>query len=258
MMFARNSSENFDETIKKVKNLGNKEKKDKQDEPEQLSDERIKDISAPILLEDKENNLLVPRDDYLASGVHIGTKLKTIHSEKWIYRTTSYGLYILNILETDRRVRIAGKFLASFEPDRIMVCSVRRYGRNPVKKFCEITGAKPFAERFIPGTLTNPLIDQFHEADILLMIDPHADKQALSEAKLARIPVVSLIDTDDYLYDIDLAIPANNRGRKSLSRILWLLARQIVRERGKIAPDADIDLTLNDFESKITRTEKIE
>ena len=164
-------------------------------------------------------------------------------------------MYVLNLLETDRRIRIAGKFLASFEPERIMVCSVRRYGRNPVKKFCEITGAKAFAERFIPGTLTNPLIDQFHEADVLLMIDPHADKQALAEAKLARIPVVSFIDTDDYLYDIDLAIPANNRGRKSLSRMLWLLARQIMRERGKIPPDGDIDLTLNDFESKISKPE---
>ena len=162
---------------------------------------------------------------------------------------------MLNLIETDRRIRIAGKFLASFEPERIMVCSVRRYGRNPVRKFCEVTGSTAFADRFIPGTLTNPLIDQFHEADVLLMIDPHADKQALSEAKLARIPVVSFIDTDDYLYDIDLAIPANNRGRKSLCRMLWLLARQIMRERGKIPPDGDIDLTVNDFESKISRPE---
>ncbi|MHA1720889.1 MAG: 30S ribosomal protein S2 [Promethearchaeota archaeon] len=235
--------------------MSKKEKKEKKDSEQEIDLEEIDDEASVVLQEEKEENLLIPRDEYLASGVHIGTKLKTKHSEKWIYRTTSYGLYVLNLLETDRRIRIAGKFLASFEPERIMVCSVRRYGRNPVKKFCEITGAKAFAERFIPGTLTNPLIDQFHEADVLLMIDPHADKQALAEAKLARIPVVSFIDTDDYLYDIDLAIPANNRGRKSLSRMLWLLARQIMRERGKIPPDGDIDLTLNDFESKISKPE---
>ncbi|MHA1602457.1 MAG: 30S ribosomal protein S2 [Promethearchaeota archaeon] len=208
-----------------------------------------------VLQEDKEETLLISRDEYLASGCHIGTKLKTAHSERWIYRITSYGLYVLDLLETDKRLRTAAKFLASFEPKRIMVCSVRRYGRTPVKAFCKATGATAFADRFIPGTLTNPLIDQFHEADVLVILDPHADKQALEEAKLARIPVVSFIDTDDYLYNVDLAIPANNRGRKSLSKMLWLLARQTLRERGKIAPDGEMDMALTDFESKIMRSE---
>lgn len=218
------------------------------------SDESPIDDDTVVLQEEKEDNLLIPRDEYLSHGIHIGTKLKTAHSEKWIYRTTSYGLYVIDLTATDDRVRIAGKFLASFDPDRIMVCSVRRYGRAPVKAFCKVTGAKALAERFIPGTLTNPMIDQFSEADVLIMIDPHADKQALAEARLARIPVVSFIDTDDYLYNIDLAIPSNNRGRKSLSKMLWILARQIMRERGKIAPDGDIELSVEDFESKIQRS----
>jgi len=216
--------------------------------------EEIIDEETVELQEEKEDNLLIPRDEYLSHGIHIGTKLKTTHSEKWIYRTTSYGLYVIDLVATDERLRVAAKFLASFDPERIMVVSVRRYGRAPVKAFCQVTGAKPLAERFIPGTLTNPIIDQFHETDVLIMIDPHADKQALSEASLARIPVVSFIDTDDYLYNIDFAIPSNNRGRKSLSKMLWLLARQIMRERGKIAPDGEIDLQVEDFESKIVRT----
>lgn len=211
------------------------------------------DESMVIPQENQEESLLITQDEYLASGCHIGTKLKTTHSEQWVYRITSYGLYVIDLIQTDARIRIAAKFLASFEPERIMVCSVRRYGRAPVKSFCEITGAVPFAERFIPGTLTNPMIDQFHEADVLVILDPHADKQALEEARLARIPVVSFIDTDDYLYNIDLAIPSNNRGRKSLSKLLWLLARQIMRERGEIPEDGDINLTPIDFESKISR-----
>jgi small subunit ribosomal protein S2 len=222
----------------------------------EYGEEIIDDEEAAILLQgEKEEDLLIPRDDYLASGIHIGTRLKTAHTEKWIYRTTSYGLYVINIIATDERLRVAGRFLASFEPSRIIVCSVRRYGRQPVRAFCQITGATAFDKRFIPGTLTNPMIDQFFEADVLLIIDPHADKQALAEAKRARIPVVSFIDTDDYVYDIDLAIPTNNRGRKSLSRMLWLLARQIQRERGTIPPDGEIDLTVEDFESKINKSE---
>lgn len=230
-----------------------KDKKDANEGEDEVEEISLADDDSVIFQDEKEDNLLVPRNDYLSSGVHIGTKLKTVHSEKWIYRTTSYGLYVIDLHATDERVRIAAKFLASFDPEKIMVCSVRRYGRVPVRAFCKVTGAKALADRFIPGTLTNPLIDQFKEADVLLMIDPHADKQALAEARLARIPVVSFIDTDDYLYDIDLAIPSNNRGRKSLSKMLWLLARQIMRERGKIAKDEDIEMTPEDFESKITR-----
>ena len=203
---------------------------------------------------DQDKNLLIPRDQYLASGVHIGTRLSTVHSKPFIYRTTSYGLYVIDLMATDERLRIAGRFLASFEPEKIMVASVRRYGRQPVRAFCKVTGAKPFDSRFIPGTLTNPMMDNLFEAQVLVIIDPHADKQALSEAVLARIPVVAFIDTDDYVNDIDLAVPCNNRGRKSLSRMLWLLARQVQRERGKIAPDGDIDLSVDDFESKIQQS----
>jgi small subunit ribosomal protein S2 len=228
----------------------------KMDKDSDTGEEPIDDEETVVLLQgEKEEDLLISRDDYLASGIHIGTRLKTAHTEKWIYRTTSYGLYVINIIATDERLRVAGRFLAAFEPSKIIVCSVRRYGRQPVRAFCQVTGATPFDKRFIPGTLTNPMIDQFFEASVLLIIDPHADKQALAEAKQARIPVVSFIDTDDYVYDIDLAIPTNNRGRKSLSRMLWLLARQIQRERGSIPPDGEIDLTVEDFESKIKRTE---
>lgn len=222
--------------------------------PAEASSTTVDEKEATVVPQNEKNDsLLISRDDYLSSGCHIGTKLKTTHSAQWIYRITSYGLYVIDIVKTDERIRIAAKFLASFPADRVMVCSVRRYGRTPVKAFCNVVGAKPFADRFIPGTLTNPMIDQFHETDVLVILDPHADKQALAEARLARIPVVSFIDTDDYLNNIDLAIPVNNRGRKSLSRILWLLARQVMRERGKIAPDGEIDLTVDEFESKITR-----
>ncbi|MHA1338759.1 MAG: 30S ribosomal protein S2 [Promethearchaeota archaeon] len=201
--------------------------------------------------ESSEIELLVERDKYLAAGVHIGTKLKTKHTVKWIYRTTAHGLYVININDTDQRIRIAAKFLSRFDPSKILVCSVRRYGRDPVKKFCEVTKAIPMAKRFIPGTLTNPMIDEFLEPSVVFIVDPHADKQALKEATIARIPVVSLIDTDDTVSGVDLAIPTNNRGRKALSLIMYLLARQILREKGEIPPDGDLDVDVSEFESKI-------
>jgi small subunit ribosomal protein S2 len=87
-----------------------------------------------------------------------------------------------------------------------------------------------------------------------VIIDPHADKQVLLESRLARVPLVALIDTDDFLYNVDLAIPTNNRGRKALSRILWLLAQQILRERGAIAADEELSVGVEEFESRIVRS----
>ncbi len=212
-----------------------------------MSNEKVQEIQeeneAPLLLTDREN--------YLAAGVHIGTKLKTKHTEKWIYRTTSYGLFVININATDSRLRIAGKFLSRFDPSKILICSVRRYGRQPIRKFAQVIGCKAMDKRFIPGILTNPMIDEYFEADCVIIIDPHADKQALSEVKLARIPLVSLIDTDDTLDCVDLAVPTNNRGRKALSLIMYLLARQIQREKGVIPPNGELDVPLSEFESKI-------
>ncbi|MHA1819640.1 MAG: 30S ribosomal protein S2 [Promethearchaeota archaeon] len=219
-----------------------------------MSEEDMPEINE----ENIEAPLLIERDKYLEAGVHIGTKLKTKHTQKWIFRTTSYGLYVININETDRRLRIAAKFLAKFDPSRILICSVRRYGRQPIRAFAEVVGAKALDQRFIPGTLTNPMIDEFFEADVVIIIDPHADKQALSEAKLARIPLVALIDTDDTLEGVDLAIPTNNRGRKSLSLILYLLAKQIKVERGELSPDEDLPIPLEKFQSKIVPTKREE
>ncbi|MBN2155633.1 MAG: 30S ribosomal protein S2 [Candidatus Lokiarchaeota archaeon] len=213
-----------------------------------MSEEEVQEIQEAS----EEALLLVDREMYLSHGVHIGTKLKTKYTEPWIYRTTSYGLYVININATDTRLRVAGKFLARFDPSKILVCSVRRYGRQPIRKFAEVIGAKSMDKRFIPGTLTNPMIDDYFEADCVLIIDPHADKQALAESTLARIPLVSLIDTDDTLDGVDLAIPTNNRGRKALSLIMYLLARQIQREKGIIPPNGELPIKLEEFESKIT------
>ncbi|MHA2260126.1 MAG: 30S ribosomal protein S2 [Promethearchaeota archaeon] len=214
------------------------------------------DIEAGI--EAKEE--LVDKDEerkqlYLSCGIHIGTKLLSGDARRFIYRQTNYGLYVIDLTKTDERLRIAGKFLSKYieeGSDRVIITSVRRYGKEPVKKFCEVLGCKSITTRFIPGSLTNPLIDTYiKDASVVVIVDPHADKVILREAKLARIPVVSLFDTDDTLDGIDLAIPANNRGKKALGLTFWFLARQIMLELGKIASEEEFPYSLEEFTSKI-------
>ena len=210
-------------------------------------------------LEKKEK--LIDKDEaqkqlYLSCGIHIGTKLLSGDARRFIYRQTNYGLYVIDLTQTDKRLKIAAKFLSKYVEegsDRIIVSSVRRYGKEPVKKFCEVLGCRATVNRFIPGSLSNPIIDTYvKDASVVVIVDPHADKVILREAQLARTPVVSLFDTDDTLAGIDLAVPANNRGKKALGLVFWILARQIMLELGKISSEDEFPYTLEEFTSKIT------
>ncbi len=195
--------------------------------------------------------LLVPLDLYLQAGVHIGTHSCTAHMEKFVFRVRPDGLYILDVRKTDERLRIAAKFLARFEPDKVMAVSTRQYGQRPVLRFAEFTGAKPVVGRFIPGTLTNPRLEWYYEPEVLLLSDPRADSQALDEAMEIGIPVVAFVSTDNRLNGVDLAIPANNKGRKSLALLYWILARQILRERGVLGPNEDLPVPYEEFETRL-------
>ncbi|MCJ7651336.1 MAG: 30S ribosomal protein S2 [Candidatus Lokiarchaeota archaeon] len=210
------------------------------------------DIEEPDKIIDKDEE---KKQLYLSCGIHIGTKLLTGDARRFVYRQTNYGLYVIDLTKTDERLNIAAKFLSKYieeGSERVIVTSVRRYGKEPVKKFCKALGCKAITTRFIPGSLTNPIIDDYiKDASVVLIVDPHADKVVLKEAKLARVPIVALFDTDDTLKGIDLAIPANNRGKKALGVAFWLLARQIMLELGKINSEDEFPYTLEEFTSKI-------
>ena len=199
----------------------------------------------------EEEELLLPQDDLLSAGIHIGTKIKTKDMEPFIYRVRPDGLFVLDLNKTDERIRVAAKFLARFEPSKIAVVAARLYAREPVSKFCKVVGCIPITGRFIPGMLSNPLYPERIEPDVIVVSDPRADSQAVKEASILGLPVVALCSTDNSFGYIDLVIPTNNKGRRALAVIYWLLARQVLRERGEIPSDGDIPLSIEDFEMKI-------
>ncbi|HHN81029.1 MAG TPA: 30S ribosomal protein S2 [Methanomicrobia archaeon] len=193
------------------------------------------------------DELLIPLDQYLASGIHIGTQQKTKDMERYIYRVRQDGLYVLDIKATDQRIRSIGKLLAKYDPQKVLVVSTRVYGHKPVRKFSEHTHCKSVAGRFIPGMLTNPSNSQFMEPELLIITDPRADYQALREGASIGIPIVALCDSENMISNVDLAIPTNNKGRKALSLIYYLLAREMLRANGTLPEDGDIDFELEDF-----------
>jgi small subunit ribosomal protein S2 len=155
---------------------------------------------------------------------------------------------VLDVRKTDERIIVAGKFLARFDPSKVVAVSARQYGQHPVQKFGEVTGLRTIAGRFIPGTFTNPYLEGFFEPEAAVITDPLADEQPLREAAQLGIPTVGLCDSDNETADIDLIIPTNNKGRRALALVYWLLARQILRERGELEPEQPFEVPLQDFE----------
>lgn len=203
-----------------------------------------------------EEELLLPRDTLLSAGTHIGTRMKTRDMEQFIYRIRPDGLFVLDVKRTDERIRITAKFLARFEPSKIAAVAARLYAQEPVRKFCEVTGAVPVVGRFVPGLLSNPLYPNRIEPEVLIVSDPRADSQAVREASSVGIPIIALCSTDNDFSGVDLVISTNNKGRRALAIIYWLLARQILREKGELPPDKDLPLAVEDFETKISREEE--
>ncbi len=207
--------------------------------------------SVPVESEDeasaKEGSTsLVSIDEYLAAGVHIGTQQKTQDMMRFVYRVRTDGLYVLDIQSTDERIRVASKLLSHYDPSRILVVSSRQYGQHPAKMFSRALGTRAMLGRFIPGSLTNPQIHGFFEPDVVIVTDPAGDAQVLKEASSIGVPIVALCDTNNLISNVDLVIPTNNKGRKALSLVYWLIAREVSRLNG-----TPFNYELTDFETPL-------
>ena len=198
----------------------------------------------------RPGELLIPEDTYLTSGVHIGTQQKSASMRRFVYKVRFDGLHVLDVRETDRRIRLAAKFLAKFPAERILAVSQRQYGQKPVRIFAKTIGATSFSERFVPGCLTNPNLAEYFEPKVLVVTDPATDQQALSEAVSIGIPVVGLCDVNNETRDVDLVIPANNKGRVALATVYWLLAREVLRARAGGA-ELEYPVSIEDFQAAL-------
>lgn len=195
--------------------------------------------------------MLVPEEMYISCGAEIGTQQKTAHMKPFIAKVRNDGLYLINIEETDRRIRIAAKLLSRYEPEKVLVAAVRHYARKPITMLAEACGFIAMPGRFLPGTLTNPFSENYKEIDILLVNDPIGDRQAMAEAIKIGIPIVALCDTNNETRFVDWVIPVNNKGRRALALTYWLLAREVLKQRGVIKNDEEFKYNVEDFEAEL-------
>lgn len=196
-------------------------------------------------------DLLLPQEILLSAGVHIGTRVKTKDMEPYIYKVRPDGLFVLDMEKMNERIKVAAKFMARLDLSKVVVASSKRYGRTPVLKFCEIVGTVPMVGRFTSGTFTNPAYSGHFEPVAVVVTDSLADEQIVNEASDVGVPVVAFCSTDNSLSNVDLIIPMNNKGRRSLAIAYWLLAREIKRERNEIPADTDLSVSIDEFETTL-------
>jgi small subunit ribosomal protein S2 len=230
-------------------------KKKAKEELKDVSDKEIEKISEKISKtevhaeveevkkKDKEvKETLIPLEDYIKCAVHLGTKVITPHMRKFVYKRRADGLSVINTVAIDEKIREAIGFLIKYDPAVIYLVCKREAGWIPAKKFAEITGIKAFTKKYPPGITTNLKLEDFFEAELTLICDPWIDKNALVDTARLKKPVIALCDTNNFTTNVSKIIPCNNKAKKSIGCILFILAREYTKAKGM-----PFDVKLEDF-----------
>jgi len=188
---------------------------------------------------------MVEKTDYMTAGIYIGMKTCTPYMKRFVYKIREDGLAMFNLKKIDDRLKAIADFLTGYK--KVLIVSRKENGRKAIEAFAEATGARAISGRFHPGTLTNPAYREFFEPDIVFVVDPLIDEQAIKEARKKRIPIISMCNTFNSARNVDLVLPINNNGKKSLALAFWIMAREMQKKQGKIKKDAEFKYTLKDF-----------
>ena len=195
----------------------------------------------------EQETLLIDSNEYLKSGIHIGTKFKTKYMSEFIYKTRPDGLSVLNLKKVDERIGMAANMLAEYNPSEILIVSRRENGWKALRQLNKLTGMHVIIGRYPPGILTNPNLETFTEPKIIMVCDPWPDKNAVEDAAKIGLPVIALCDTNNQSNKLDLVVPSNNKGKKSVGLVFFLIAREWMKKKGLIQNNEEFTGKLDDF-----------
>ena len=142
---------------------------------------------------------------------------------------------MFNVEKLWEKLMAASRIIASIpDTSTVIAISGRPYGQRAVYKFAQHTNTSPVIGRWTPGMLTNQNTKKYVEPRLLILTDPRIDYNALLESSYMNIPIIALCNTDNSLSFVDCAIPCNNRSKKSLAMIYWIITREVKILKGEL------------------------
>uniref|UniRef100_G3MKR0 Small ribosomal subunit protein uS2 n=1 Tax=Amblyomma maculatum TaxID=34609 RepID=G3MKR0_AMBMU len=184
----------------------------------------------------------------LTAKTHLGTNNLDFQMKEYCFKRRPDGIHLINLKKTWEKLLLAARAIVAIEnPAEVCAISSRPYGQRAVLKFASFTGATPIAGRFTPGTFTNQIQAAFREPRLLVVCDPRADHQPVTEASYVNLPVIAFCNTDATLRYVDIAIPCNNKSQHSIGLMWWMLTREVLRMRGSILRDIPWEIMVDLF-----------
>ncbi|KAH7950076.1 hypothetical protein HPB49_019338 [Dermacentor silvarum] len=184
----------------------------------------------------------------LTAKTHLGTNNLDFQMKEYCFKRRPDGIHLINLKKTWEKLLLAARAIVAIEnPAEVCAISSRPYGQRAVLKFASFTGATPIAGRFTPGTFTNQIQAAFREPRLLVVCDPRADHQPVTEASYVNLPVIAFCNTDATLRYVDIAIPCNNKSQHSIGLLWWMLTREVLRMRGSILRDIPWEIMVDLF-----------
>lgn len=225
-----------------------------------------KDVHSPLAAEQVSINKL------LEAGVHLGqsTSLWRSSTQPFIYGEYK-GIHLIDLNKTLSSLKRAAKVVEGISERGgvVLYVGTREGQKRALEEAAKRTNGYYIFTRWIPGTLTNsteisgvwerqevdfadrPTNRELTPAetigickpDLIVVLNPTENRNALRESMQARVPTIGIIDTDSEPSMVTYPIPGNDDSLRSVNLILGVLSRAGQRGRqnrlAKVSADLD-------------------
>src|SRR3989338_5025197 len=198
-----------------------------------IAAEKVETIGTEEIKEEfeKKRETRVPLEDYVKTGIHLGTRVITPDMRKFVYRRRADSIGVLNTTLIDDQIKKAIEIVAKYSPKEIILVCKREAGWKAAHLFSETTGIKVFTKKYPAGMMTNIKLETFYEPELVIVCDPWIDRNALEDAIKTNKKRIVLSDTNNFTKDANFVIPCNNKGAKSLGLVFYLIAKGYIEKR---------------------------
>ena len=203
----------------------------------------------------KRKDMLISLEDYVKSGIYLGTRVVTPNMREFVYRRRADGLAIFNTDFIDEKLKGGVEYLSKFNPEDVILVCKREVGWKAAEMFSELTGIRVFTKKYPAGILTNPRLPDFFENELTIVTDSWLDKNAINDTLRVNKKVLMICDTNNFPKGANQIIIGNNKSARSLGIIFYLLAKGYCKARRIEADIPSLEMWTGELEEEKKKEE---